>query len=56
MRIRLRKRWREWAMGTILDVADPKAKELIYEETAEKYTGEYPPKTKMKTDFFKPKI
>lgn len=56
MRIRLRKRWREWTIGTILDVADPTAKELIYYQKAEKYTGEYPPKQKMKTDFFKPKI
>jgi hypothetical protein len=55
MRIRLLKKWREYALGTVLEVADPAAKELIYYQRAEKYDGEYPPKNKMKTDFFKPK-
>lgn len=54
MKIRLLKRWRQWSLATILEVADPKAKELIRDNIAEKYTGEYPPKEKMKTDFFKP--
>jgi hypothetical protein len=55
MRIRLLKKWRHWVKGTTLEVADPKAKELIRDNIAEKYSGEYPPKKKMKTDFFKPK-
>jgi len=55
MKIRLLKRWERWALGTILEVFEPKAKELIRDDKAEKYNGEYPPRTKMKTDFFKPK-
>lgn len=55
MKIRLRKKWRIWSVGTTLEVADPKAKELIRDNIAETYSGEYPPKNKMKTDFFKPK-
>jgi len=56
MKIRLRKKWREWAIGTVLEVWGPTAKEMIIGNIAEKYNGEYPPKDKMKTDFFKPKI
>jgi hypothetical protein len=55
MKIRLLKKWREWPIGRVMEVADPKAKELIQVGTAERYEGEYPPKEKMKTDFFKPK-
>jgi hypothetical protein len=55
MRIRLLKRWRDFPMCTVLEVFDPTAKELIYNQRAEKYDGEYPPKKKVKTDFFKPK-
>jgi hypothetical protein len=55
MKIRLLSKWRQWARGTTLEVADPKAKELISESIAEKYDGVYPPKQKMKTDLFKPK-
>jgi hypothetical protein len=60
MKVRLLKKWDNkgkcYAMGTTLEVADQKAKELIRDNVAEKYTGEYPPKQKMKTEFFKPKI
>jgi hypothetical protein len=55
MKIRLLKKWRDWNLGVVLEVADPKAKQLIYDGDAEKYDGEYPPKQKMKTEFFKPK-
>jgi hypothetical protein len=55
MKIRLLSKWEKYAIGTVLEVFDSKAKELICEGAAERYTGEYPPKKKMKTDFFKPK-
>lgn len=55
MRVRLLKKWRVYVIGTTLEVADPKAKELIQSGIAERYTGEYPPKQKVKTEFFKPK-
>lgn len=55
MKIRLLKKWRIWPIGRVMEVADPKAKELIYDRIAEQYKGEYPPKIKMKTEFFKPK-
>lgn len=60
MKIRLLKKWDNkgkcYAIGTTLEVADPKAKELINDRIAESYNGPYPPKEKMKTEFFKPKI
>lgn len=55
MKIRLLKKWRTWALATILEVDDQKAKEMIRDNIAEKYNGQYPPRSKMKTDFFKPK-
>ena len=55
MKIRLLRKWRIYVVGTSLEVADPVAKELIQEGTAERYTENYSPKKKMKTDFFKPK-
>jgi hypothetical protein len=55
MRIRLRKGWRDYPIGQVVEVFDTKAKELIAMGSAEKYDGEYPPKGKMKTEFFKPK-
>jgi hypothetical protein len=55
MKIRLLKKWRIYVTGTTLEVADPVAKGLIQERTAERYLGEYPPKQKMKTELFKPK-
>lgn len=42
-------------MGTIAEIFDPVAKEMIRDNIAEKFTGEYSPKQKMKTNFFKPK-
>lgn len=55
MRIRVLKKWREYPVGQVIEVFDSKAKQLIVDKTAEKYEGEYPPREKMKTDFFKPK-
>jgi hypothetical protein len=59
MRVRLLKSWdsglKKFAIGTVIEVSDGKAKELIQVETAERYSGEYPPKGKVKTEFFKPK-
>lgn len=59
MKVRLLKKWenagKAYAMATVLEVADPKAKQLISDRIAEKYNGEYPPKQKLKTEFFKPK-
>jgi hypothetical protein len=55
MKIRLLKKWREWPIGRVIEIFDTKAKEMIRDNIAEKYDGEYPPQTKMKTDFFKPK-
>lgn len=42
-------------MGTILQLSKSYAEKKIKEGKAEKYMGEYPPRKKMKTDFFKPK-
>lgn len=55
MKVRLRKKWRTFPIGTVLEIFDSTAKEMIMNKTAEAYTGEYPPKSKMKTEFFKPK-
>lgn len=59
MRIRLKKSWdsglKKFAIGTVIEVADGKAKSLIENKTAERYTGEYPPVGKVRTEFFKPK-
>ena len=55
MRIRLHRKWKEFAIGTTLEVFDTKAKQLIAEGTAYKYEGEYPPRGKVKTELFKPK-
>lgn len=55
MRIRLLRKWRQWPIGRVLEVFDSEAKILIHTGQAERYTGEYPPQQKMKTDFFKPK-
>lgn len=52
MKIRLIRRWRDWPIGRVIEVFDTKAKELIQDEIAEKYDGEYPPQKKMKTEFF----
>ena len=59
MRVRLLRRHETphaiYAIGTILNYSKGPAEKLILEGKAEKYSGEYPPKRKMKTDFFKPK-
>jgi hypothetical protein len=58
MRIRLTKKWESkagsFAFGTVLEVTDDKAKELINDRSAIRYEGDYPPTEKMKTEFFKP--
>jgi len=56
MKIRLLKKWEAYPIGSVIEVWEPKANKLIREKSAERYTGEYPPRTKMKTNFFKPKI
>lgn len=55
MRVRLLKKWRTWPVGQVIEIFDPVAKRMIAMLQAEKYEGEYPPREKMKTDFFKPK-
>lgn len=55
MKVRLIKKWRQWPIGRVIEVFDTKAKEMIRDNIAESYNGEYPPKEKMKTEFFKPK-
>lgn len=48
-------RTKPYPVGTILQVDNELGSELIENEIAEKYNGEYPPKEKQKTEFFKPK-
>jgi hypothetical protein len=61
IRIRLLKSYKHiykekaWPRGTVIQVDTVLASELIRTKTGEKYEGEYPPKNKMKTEFFKPK-
>jgi hypothetical protein len=55
MKVRLLKKWRKWPIGRVIEIFDTAAKEMIRDNIAESYTGEYPPQKKMKTDFFKPK-
>lgn len=55
MRLRLLKKWRCYAIGTILEIFDTTAKEMLRDKIAERYSGPYPPTEKMKTNFFKPK-
>ena len=42
-------------IGKIITMTGNLGKKLIGQNIAEEYTGAYPPKKKMKTDFFKPK-
>lgn len=57
MRIQLLKgwtwKWRKYPIGKIVTVMNSLANKLIDEKIGREYTGEYPPKTKMKTNFFK---
>jgi hypothetical protein len=59
MKIRLLKRWgtkiKTWPRGQVIEIADQKAKELVRENIAVKYDGDYPPSKKLVTDIFKPK-
>jgi hypothetical protein len=58
MRVRLRRGHQGkhgfYPMGTVLQCTKSYAQKLI-SEGHEEYTGEYPPKKKMKTELFKPK-
>jgi hypothetical protein len=45
----------KYFVGNIINYSKGLAMKLIEKGRAEKYKGEYPPKKKMKTDFFKPK-
>jgi hypothetical protein len=42
-------------VGSKTRVTEKKGRELIEQNIAEIYLGEWPPKTKTKTNFFKPK-
>jgi hypothetical protein len=44
-----------WPIGQVVQVDNILANELLADKIAELYEGEYPPKQKVKTDFFKPK-
>lgn len=45
-----------WPVGQIINVDNNLAHALLSEKIAEVYNGDYPPKQKTKTDFFKPKL
>lgn len=42
-------------VGMVTRVTDGKGRDLIEKGIAEEYSGEYPPKSKVKTNLFKPK-
>jgi len=50
------KRNKKFHIGKILNVSRETYKELTAEKIAEDYAGEIPPKKKLKTEFFKPKM
>ena len=59
-RIQLVKSWtnvfgRKYPVGQILQGTKEFVNELISSGTAKEYKGVYPPRTKVKSDFFKPK-
>jgi hypothetical protein len=45
----------KYAIGTVINKSRGPAERMISNGEAEKYTGEYPPRKKMRTQFFKPK-
>jgi hypothetical protein len=58
--VRLLKSWkndqgRKYPIGWILGISKGVALRMIDGGIAEEYKGEYPPRTKMQTDFFKKK-
>lgn len=60
IRIELKRRWindfgKEYPIGTVLPMSGSLADRLISSGVAKKYSGKYPPKKKVKTEFFKPK-
>lgn len=55
VRVILTRKWknmfgREYPVGTILQVTPQLGSDLIRLKTANKYTGDYPPKTKQKIE------
>jgi hypothetical protein len=59
IRVELKKKWindfgKVYAVGTILSLSDSLANKLISAGTGKIYNGKYPPKKKVKTDFFNP--
>jgi hypothetical protein len=44
-----------WPIGQIVQGTSQWISSLIHAGVAEKYDGDYPPKNKTKSDFFKPK-
>ena len=55
MRVRLLTKWRAWPTGQVIEIFDATAKQMLSDGIAERYTGEYPPVQKMRTELFKPK-
>jgi hypothetical protein len=58
VRVRLLKSWtnaqgRKYGIGWVISTTE--GKKMIEKGIAEEYNGEYPPKRKMRTNFFKPK-
>ena len=51
----LTKRGKRYAVGSIVQVTDSLGDGMVKTKQAKEYEGEYPPKKKVKTDFFKPK-
>lgn len=59
-RVILKKKWtntlgRTYPVGQIIQCDKELHSILIEDEIADDYSGDYPPKKKVKTDFFKPK-
>lgn len=61
IRVRLLKSYKHeyksksWPVGQVLQLSTQLASELIGNKTAELYKGDYPPKSKMKSELFKSK-
>lgn len=61
IKVILKKSWkhpyklRALPIGKIVACSNELAMELLADDIAELYTGTYPPKEKVKTNFFKPK-
>lgn len=60
VKVTLKKSWKnsagkQYAVGSIMQFDKETTKKLIGEGIAEIYNGDYPPRGKVKTEFFKPK-